>query len=64
MVGTRTSSRRGRLNNGLKQLDALVASLRDNLGVEWANIMVMVATHFELDPALTRKTIFPDFSRA
>lgn len=37
---------RGRLNGGLKQLDALVASLRDNLGAEWNNTMVMVATEF------------------
>ena len=37
---------KGRLNGGLKQLDALVASLRDSLGPEWDNTMVMVATEF------------------
>ncbi len=37
---------KGRLSGALKQVDALVASLRDNLGAEWSNTMVMVATEF------------------
>lgn len=37
---------KGRLNAGLKQVDALIASLRDNLGPEWNNTLVMVATEF------------------
>jgi uncharacterized protein (DUF1501 family) len=37
---------KGRLNGGLKQLDALIGSLRDNLGPEWSNTLVMVATEF------------------
>ncbi len=36
----------GRLGAGLTQIDALVASLRDNLGPEWNNSLVMVATEF------------------
>lgn len=36
----------GRLAAGLKQLDALIASLRDNLGPEWNNTLVMIATEF------------------
>ncbi len=37
---------KGRLNAGLKQVDALVAALRDNLAAEWDNTLVMVATEF------------------
>ena len=37
---------KGRLTAGLKQIDSLVASLRDNLGAEWSNTLVMVATEF------------------
>jgi uncharacterized protein (DUF1501 family) len=37
---------KGRLNGALKQVDALVAALRDTLGQEWSNTMVMVATEF------------------
>lgn len=37
---------KGRLAGGLKQLDALIASLRDGLDAEWNNTMVMVATEF------------------
>lgn len=37
---------KGRLTAGLKQLDALIAALRDNLGAEWNNTLVMVATEF------------------
>lgn len=37
---------KGRLNTGLKQIDALVAALRDNLGPEWNNTLAMVATEF------------------
>lgn len=37
---------KGRLNGGLKQLDALIGSLRDNLGAEWNDTLVMVATEF------------------
>lgn len=37
---------KGRLNGGLKQLDALIGSLRDNLGPEWNDTLVMVATEF------------------
>lgn len=37
---------KGRLTAGLKQIDALIASLRDNLGNEWNNSLVMVATEF------------------
>jgi len=37
---------KGRLTAGLKQLDALIGALRDNLGAEWNNTLVMVATEF------------------
>lgn len=37
---------KGRLSAGLKQVDALIASLRDNLADDWANTLVMVATEF------------------
>jgi uncharacterized protein (DUF1501 family) len=37
---------KGRLAAGLKQIDALIGSLRDNLGAEWQNTLVMVATEF------------------
>jgi uncharacterized protein (DUF1501 family) len=37
---------KGRLTAGMKQIDALIASLRDNLGAEWNNTLVMVATEF------------------
>lgn len=37
---------KGRLNGELGQLDALIGSLRDGLGAEWTNTLVMVATEF------------------
>lgn len=37
---------KGRLSAGLRQVDALVAALRENLGIEWNNTLVMVATEF------------------
>lgn len=37
---------KGRLATGLKQLDALIGALCDNLGAEWNNTLVMVATEF------------------
>jgi uncharacterized protein (DUF1501 family) len=37
---------KGRLNGALKQVDALIGSLRDSLGSEWQNTLVMVATEF------------------
>jgi uncharacterized protein (DUF1501 family) len=37
---------KGRLTAGLKQIDGLIAALRDNLGSEWNNTLVMVATEF------------------
>lgn len=37
---------KARLNGALKQLDTLIGSLRDALGSEWANTLVMVATEF------------------
>jgi uncharacterized protein (DUF1501 family) len=37
---------KGRLTAGLRQIDALVGGLRDNLGAEWNNTLVMVATEF------------------
>lgn len=37
---------KGRLAAGLKQVDMLVAALRDNLGADWNNTLVMVATEF------------------
>ena len=37
---------KGRLNAGLKQVDALIGALRDNLGAEWNNTLVLVATEF------------------
>ncbi len=40
------SAQQGRLNNQLKQLDALVQALRAGLGAEWDNTLVIVATEF------------------
>lgn len=40
------SQQKGRLATGLRELDALVAALRDGLGSDWANTMVLVATEF------------------
>lgn len=37
---------KGRLNGALKQVDALIGALRDALGSEWSNTLVMVATEF------------------
>lgn len=37
---------KGRLTAGLKQIDGLIAALRDNLESEWNNTLVMVATEF------------------
>jgi uncharacterized protein (DUF1501 family) len=36
----------GRMRNQLNGLDRLVASLRDGLGADWANTIVLVATEF------------------
>jgi uncharacterized protein (DUF1501 family) len=40
------SGQRGRLNAQLRSLDQLLASLKNGLGSEWANTMVIVATEF------------------
>ena len=40
------SGQKGRLANQLKNLDALVAALRDGLGPAWASTTVLVATEF------------------
>ncbi len=40
------SGQKGRLNNQLKETDALVAALRDGLGADWSNTLVLVATEF------------------
>ena len=40
------SGQRGRLNAQLRGLDQLVASLKDGLGADWANTLVVVATEF------------------
>ena len=40
------SAQKGRLANQLKNLDALVAALRDGLGPAWATTTVLVATEF------------------
>ncbi len=40
------SGQKARLNNQLKELDALIAGLRDGLGVDWGNTLVVVATEF------------------
>lgn len=37
---------KGRLNGGLRQIDALIGSLRNNLGADWNNTLVMIATEF------------------
>jgi uncharacterized protein (DUF1501 family) len=40
------SGQQGRLNGQLKELDALVAALRDGLGTDWHNTLLLVATEF------------------
>jgi uncharacterized protein (DUF1501 family) len=40
------SQQKGRLSAGLRELDALIAALRDGLGADWADTMVLVATEF------------------
>jgi uncharacterized protein (DUF1501 family) len=40
------SGQKARLNNQLKELDALIAGLRDGLGADWNNTLVLVATEF------------------
>jgi uncharacterized protein (DUF1501 family) len=40
------SQQKRRLGAELRELDALIAALRDGLGAEWANTMVLVATEF------------------
>ncbi len=40
------SQQKGRLGGGLRELDGLIAALRDGLGAEWANTMALVATEF------------------
>lgn len=42
----------GRMNGQLAQLDALLGSLQDGLGNDWANTMVLVATEFGRTAAL------------
>lgn len=40
------SAQAGRLNNQLKQLDAVIAALRDGLGADWATTAIVAATEF------------------
>ncbi len=40
------SGQKGRLGNQLKELDALIAALRDGLGADWNKTLVLVATEF------------------
>ena len=40
------NAQQGRLANQLKNLDAMVAAMRDGLGAAWANTTVLVATEF------------------
>jgi len=40
------SNQRGRLGAPLRQADALIAALKDGLGAEWRNTLVLVATEF------------------
>ncbi|MEP6790546.1 MAG: DUF1501 domain-containing protein, partial [Ramlibacter sp.] len=40
------SGQAGRMANQLKQLDAMIAALRDGMGAAWANTTVLVATEF------------------
>jgi uncharacterized protein (DUF1501 family) len=40
------SGQKGRLGAQLKQMDELIAGLRNGLGAEWANTLVIVATEF------------------
>lgn len=40
------SRQKGRLGNQLKQVDALVAAIRDGVGTDWRNTLIMVATEF------------------
>jgi uncharacterized protein (DUF1501 family) len=40
------SGQRGRLNAQLRDLDQLLASLKNGLGTDWANTLVIVATEF------------------
>jgi uncharacterized protein (DUF1501 family) len=40
------SAQKGRLAGQLRELDALIAALRDGLGAQWSNTLVLVATEF------------------
>jgi uncharacterized protein (DUF1501 family) len=40
------SAQKGRLGNQLKEIDALIAALRDGLDADWNNTLVLVATEF------------------
>jgi uncharacterized protein (DUF1501 family) len=40
------TAQKGRLANQLKNLDAMLAAMRDGLGAAWANTTVLVATEF------------------
>ena len=40
------NAQKGRLANQLKNLDAMLAAMRDGLGAAWANTTVLVATEF------------------
>jgi uncharacterized protein (DUF1501 family) len=40
------SAQQGRLSAQLKQTDALIAGLRDGLGADWSNTLVIMATEF------------------
>ena len=40
------NAQKGRLANQLKNLDAMLAAMRDGLGMAWANTTVLVATEF------------------
>lgn len=40
------NAQQGRLSNQLKNLDAMLAAMRDRLGPAWANTTVLVATEF------------------
>ncbi len=44
--GLRLNDYKGRLNALLNELDTLVAALRDGLGADWNNTLVLVATEF------------------
>lgn len=40
------TAQKGRLANQLKNLDAMLAAMRDGLGPDWANTTVLIATEF------------------